>query len=192
MLKKMLKRVGTRTQACFMPLEMGKGSDRLLLSLIWLHWSSCSWITIFCNLGDSQGAGGSARGLSCWWCQRSWLSLQTQHAVLSFVCGTFLVIARGWTPCPLCLCLLWSHTGFWEIFFGNGWYKPVEQDCGEDFFGDGQKGDPLIVFISLTSLPCSCTEWWWLCCGGLEGACPVPSRWLVHEACCSVWVHYWA
>ena len=61
-----------------------------------------------------------------------------------FVCGTLLVIAREWTPCPLCLCLLWSHTGFWEIFFGNGWYKPVEQDCGEDC-GDGQKGDPLIV-----------------------------------------------
>lgn len=27
MLKKMLKRVGTWTQACFMPLEMGKGSQ---------------------------------------------------------------------------------------------------------------------------------------------------------------------
>ena len=27
MLRKMLKRVGTRTQACFMPFEMGKGSQ---------------------------------------------------------------------------------------------------------------------------------------------------------------------
>ena len=32
----MLKKVGARTQPCFMPLEMGKGLDRSPLSLIWL------------------------------------------------------------------------------------------------------------------------------------------------------------
>ena len=40
MLKKILKRVGARTQPCFTPLEMGKGSDRTPLSLIWPRWES--------------------------------------------------------------------------------------------------------------------------------------------------------
>ena len=51
MLKKMLKRVGARTQPCFTPLEMEKGSDSSPFSLIWPRWFSCSWITICRNLG---------------------------------------------------------------------------------------------------------------------------------------------
>ena len=51
MLKKMLKRVGARTQPCFTPLETGKGSDRSPLSLTWPRWFSCSWITICRNFG---------------------------------------------------------------------------------------------------------------------------------------------
>ena len=51
MLKKMLKRAGARTQPCFTPLEMEKGSDRSPFSLIWPRWFSCSWITICRNLG---------------------------------------------------------------------------------------------------------------------------------------------
>ena len=51
MVKKMLKRVGARTQPCFTPFEMGKGSDRSPLSLTWPRWFSCSWITICRNLG---------------------------------------------------------------------------------------------------------------------------------------------
>ena len=42
MLKKMLKRVGARTQPCFTPLEMRKSSNRSPSSLIWPSWPSCS------------------------------------------------------------------------------------------------------------------------------------------------------
>lgn len=33
----------------------------------------------------------------------------------------------------------------WEMFFDDGWYKPVEQYSGKDFTSKGQKGDPPIV-----------------------------------------------
>ena len=33
----------------------------------------------------------------------------------------------------------------WEIFFGDGCYKPVEQYSRKDFTSQGPKGDPLIV-----------------------------------------------
>ena len=42
MLKKMEKRVGARTQPCFTPLLIAKGSERSPLSLTWPRWSSCS------------------------------------------------------------------------------------------------------------------------------------------------------
>ena len=56
MLKKMLNRVGARTQSCFTPLTKGKDPERLLFNLTWPRWSLCSWITILRNFWGSQGA----------------------------------------------------------------------------------------------------------------------------------------
>ena len=50
-LKKMLNRVGARTQPCFTPLAIGKGSERSLFNLTWRYWSSCSWMTTLRNFG---------------------------------------------------------------------------------------------------------------------------------------------
>ena len=42
----MLKNVGAKTQHYFLPVVMGKGSDRSALNLSWPHWLPCSWLTI--------------------------------------------------------------------------------------------------------------------------------------------------
>ena len=51
MLKRMLNRLGARTQPCFTPLTMGKGSERLLFNLTWRCCSSCIWTIILKNFG---------------------------------------------------------------------------------------------------------------------------------------------
>ena len=33
----------------------------------------------------------------------------------------------------------------WEMFFGDGWYKPIEQYSGKDFTSQEPKSGPLIV-----------------------------------------------
>ena len=54
MLKKMLNRVGARTQPCFTPLTMGKGPEWSLYNLTWPHLSLCSWITCRGTLGATK------------------------------------------------------------------------------------------------------------------------------------------
>ena len=44
--RRSVKRVGARTQPCFTPLKIVKGSERSLIFLTWQNWSSCSCMTM--------------------------------------------------------------------------------------------------------------------------------------------------
>ena len=145
MLKKMLKKVCARTQPCFTPLTMGKGSDRSPLSLIWPRWSSCIGSPCWGIFQDSRDAQEATTDLTCWQCRRLLLGRQMLHTDPCFVHGISPGVDGERKPCPLCLCWLWSHNDFRKMFFGDGWHKPVEQYPGKDFTGEGQKGDPPIV-----------------------------------------------
>ena len=54
MLWKMLKIVGARELPCFAPIVMGIGNDRSPLSLIWMFWFMCRWITVCKNWKGKQ------------------------------------------------------------------------------------------------------------------------------------------
>ena len=53
MLKKMLNRIGARTQPCFTLLMIGKDPERSLFNLIWPCWSLCSCLTMLRNFGEA-------------------------------------------------------------------------------------------------------------------------------------------
>ena len=124
MVKKMLNRVGARTQPCFTPLTMGKDLKRSLFNLTWLRWSLCSWITMLRNFEDSQGAPSSYTVPFCSLCQTLWSGPQKLHRVLCYAPCISLGAVWGRTPCLWCPCWLWTHIGF----LVNGlqrWWVPI-------------------------------------------------------------------
>ena len=109
---------------------------------------------------------------------------QMLHTDPCFVHGTSSGVDGEWTPCPLCLCWLWSHIDS----MGDVLRRWMVQACWAVFwqglYQQRTEGWSPNSWNSQIFLPCSCTGWWGLCLEDLAVACPVPSsRWGVHGAC---------
>ena len=120
MLKKMLNRVGARTQPYFTPL-----TERSLFNLTCRRWSLWTWITMLRNLGrGSQGTPWSSTVPFCSLCQTLWSGPQTLHTVLCFAPWISFRVFWGQTPCLWCPCWLWTRTGF--LVDGlQWWWVPI-------------------------------------------------------------------
>ena len=184
MLKRMLKKVCARTQPCFTPLTMGKGSDGSPLSLIWPRWSSCIGSPCWGIFQDSRDAQEATTDLTCWQCRRLLLGRQMLHTDPCFVHGISPGVDGERKPCPLCLCWLWSHNDSLEDVLRRWMAQACWAVSWQGLYGRRPKGWSPDSWKSQIVLPSSCTGWWWLRLEDLVVACPVPSsRRGVHGAC---------
>ena len=139
MLRKMLNRVGARTQPSFTPLTIGNDPEKSLFILTWLHWSC--WGT----LGSSQGAPWSSTVLFFSLCQTLRSGRQTLRTVPCSAPCISLDAVWGWTPCLWCPCWLWTHTVFcrWSLaIVGTNLFRntrvrivPVMENSDPPIFG---------------------------------------------------------